>query len=189
MAAYQHPPSPEGFGTIRIFTLPMFAHGALYLHNRGRYRDLEAGLHAISRSCHPLPVGKLFPESLAEGDWTARITLAKACRLSVPFRSQPFLRPVYELRLKVNSAPVILTGAITPRVASVALLISCWGGGRFAALLPWAPSTTCCTSQRHQFLGHPMAATFTSSLESHVASHILTPSPHHQTPPPASSTL
>ena len=34
-----------------------------------------------------------------------------------------------------------------------------------------------------------MAATFTSSLESHVASHILTPSPHHQTPPPALSTL
>ena len=158
----------------------MLAHGALYLHNRGRYRDLKAGLHAISRSCHPLPVGKLFPESLAEGDWTARITLAKACCLSVPFGSQPFLRPVYELRLKVNSACIILTSAITPRVASVALLISCWGSGRFAALLPWAPSTTCCTSPCQQFLEHPIATAFTFSLESHFASHVLTHPPHPQ---------
>ena len=86
-----------------------------------------------------------------------------------------------ELRLKVNSAPVILTSTITPRAASVALLISCWGGGRYAALLPWTPSSTCCTSPHHQFLEHPMVTAFTSSLESHVASHILTHLPHPQT--------
>ena len=38
-----------------------------------------------------------------------------------------------------------------------------------------------CTSPRHQLLEHLMATAFTSSLESHVASHILTHSPHPQT--------
>ena len=111
----------------------------------------------------PHPVGKLRGVIWLGVTGQQCFAWQTACCLRIPYGScSP--SPACELQLEVNSAPVILTSAITPRVASVALLISCWGGGRFAALLPWAPSTTCCTSQRHQFLGHPMAATFTSSL-------------------------
>ena len=67
----------------------MLAHGALYLHNRGRYRDLEAGLHAISRSCHPLPVGKLLPESLAEGGLDSKVGPGKGLLPIDTLRIQP----------------------------------------------------------------------------------------------------
>ena len=47
-----------------------------YHHNRGRYRDLKAGLHAIFRSCHPTSRRQPQKSHLAGGDWIAMFHLA-----------------------------------------------------------------------------------------------------------------
>ena len=42
-----------------ILTIPEFSLGAHYHHSSRRYQGLKAGLHAIFRSCRPIPVGNI----------------------------------------------------------------------------------------------------------------------------------
>ena len=84
----------------------MCTHGALHHHNRGRYRDLKASLHAIFRSCPPHPIGKLRGviwqgETGQQGlPWQG---LAAYRYLSDSAMSR---RPVRELHVQVNSSPI-----------------------------------------------------------------------------------
>ena len=94
------PPIPEGLGTIRIVTIPMLLMVHNYHHNRGRYRDLKASLHAFFRSCLPPSHRQTLTSHLA-GGMTGQQCFAgqRACCLSVPYGSCSHL-------LEFNSAPV-----------------------------------------------------------------------------------